>query len=648
MLWRREKRIYPSLVRCATTLNPMRQSLKQVTKKQLALSGTVLLTGLVFMEASLMWGGWPAAVKLATETLVITVMLLVLCVFLMVSQIRNLRLAVIKLNSQLNKEAEVQAHNLSNMSDLQSYTRSLIESNIDAMVVLDLHGVIIDLNKQAELSLGYAREELIGSQLKKYGVDADNTLLIIARILDEGKVNNVEMDIYARNGSQIPFSCNAAILYANPEKATGVIISMRDITNHKKIEQLLEENNLELQNAMAIAERANLAKSTFLSNMSHELRTPLNAILGFAQLMDTDEALPKATVKLSIEQILHGGWYLLDLINEILDLASIESGKVHLLSEKVSVAEVMSDCHNLIAQQAEKKFVQLVFPPAESANVFVRADQTRLKQVLINLLSNAIKYNRVGGEVRILCQQKAHGVLRISVQDNGVGMTPLQLTHMFEPFNRLGREGSAEDGTGIGLVVTRQLIQIMNGTMGVESAVGVGSTFWIELPGSDSVIPAAQSVAEPDRQEQPLMFKKTVEKKMLYIEDNVVNQTLIEQLMFMRSDIKLLVAGTGQLGLELARSAVPDLILLDINLPDIHGFELMKILKIDPLTRNIPVIALSANAMQIDIDKGLSAGCLYYLTKPINVKELMDKLDETLFSTDPAKQAPKGQNYQAI
>jgi len=626
----------------------MRQSLKQVTKKQLALSGTVLLTGLVFMEASLMWGGWPAAVKLATETLVITVMLLVLCVFLMVSQIRNLRLAVIKLNSQLNKEAEVQAHNLSNMSDLQSYTRSLIESNIDAMVVLDLHGIIIDLNKQAELSLGYAREELIGSQLKKYGVDADNTLLIIARILDEGKVNNVEMDIYARNGSQIPFSCNAAILYANPEKATGVIISMRDITNHKKIEQLLEENNLELQNAMAIAERANLAKSTFLSNMSHELRTPLNAILGFAQLMDTDEALPKATVKLSIEQILHGGWYLLDLINEILDLASIESGKVHLLSEKVSVAEVMSDCHNLIAQQAEKKFVQLVFPPAESANVFVRADQTRLKQVLINLLSNAIKYNRVGGEVRILCQQKAHGVLRISVQDNGVGMTPLQLTHMFEPFNRLGREGSAEDGTGIGLVVTRQLIQIMNGTMGVESAVGVGSTFWIELPGSDSVIPAAQNVAEPDRQEQPLMFKKTVEKKMLYIEDNVVNQTLIEQLMFMRSDIKLLVAGTGQLGLELARSAVPDLILLDINLPDIHGFELMKILKIDPLTRNIPVIALSANAMQIDIDKGLSAGCLYYLTKPINVKELMDKLDETLFSTDPAKQAPKGQNYQAI
>ena len=308
----------------------MRQSLKQITRRQFALSGTALLAGLVFMEAGLMWGGWPAAVTLATETLVIIVMLLFLCLILMMSQIGKLRLAVIKSNSQLKKEGDIHAYCLSSMSDLQSYTRSLIESNIDAMFVLDLHGVIFDVNKQAELSLGYAREELIGSPFKKYGVDVDMTLASLARILDEGKVNNVEMIIYARNGSEIPFSCNAAILYDNPESAIGVVISMRDVTNHKKFEQLLEENNLELQNAMANAERANLAKSTFLSNMSHELRTPLNAILGFAQLMDTDDTLPRATVKLSIEQILHGGWYLLDLINEILDLASIESGKVHL------------------------------------------------------------------------------------------------------------------------------------------------------------------------------------------------------------------------------------------------------------------------------------------------------------------------------
>ena len=345
---------------------------------------------------------------------------------------------------------------------------------------------------------------------------------------------------------------------------------------------------------------------------------------------------------------MHGGWYLLDLINEILDLASIESGKVHLLSERVSVAEVMADCHNLIAQQADKKVVQLVFPSSEYADVYVNADQTRMKQVLINLLSNAIKYNRTGGEVRVLCQQKSNGVVRISVQDNGVGMTALQLTHMFEPFNRLGREGSAEDGTGIGLVVTRQLIQIMSGAMGVESVAGVGSTFWIELPGADSAPPVSQNTAAPEREEQPAAFKKMTEKKLLYIEDNVVNQTLIEQLMFMRSDIQLLVAGNGAQGIDLARSALPDLILLDINLPDIHGFELMKMLKKDPLTRPIPVIALSANAMQIDIDNGLNAGCLYYLTKPINVKELMEKLDETLFSVDPAIHAPKEQTYQAI
>ena len=229
-----------------------------------------------------------------------------------------------------------------------------------------------------------------------------------------------------------------------------------------------------------MAEKANLAKSEFLSSMSHELRSPLNAILGFAQLMETGSPLPTPAQKASIDQILKAGWYLLELINEILDLALIESGKLSLSLEPMSLVDVMLECQAMIEPQAQKSGIRMSFPQFEIP-YFVHADRTRVKQVLINLLSNAIKYNRAQGTVEVTCSASTAERIRISVQDTGEGLSPEKLAQLFQPFNRLGQEASAEEGTGIGLVVSKRLVELMGGEIGVESTVGVGSVFWIEL-----------------------------------------------------------------------------------------------------------------------------------------------------------------------
>jgi signal transduction histidine kinase len=235
-----------------------------------------------------------------------------------------------------------------------------------------------------------------------------------------------------------------------------------------------------LKEAIAFAEKANHAKSDFLSSMSHELRTPLNAILGFAQLMDAGSPPPTAAQKQSIEQILNAGWYLLKLINEILDLALIESGKISLTLEPISLIEVMNECQVMIGPQAEKCGITLVFPPAD-APYRVNADATRVKQIFINLLSNAIKYNRPGGTVEVAYTAKIHGRIRICVIDSGEGLAPEKMEQLFQPFNRLGKEAGVEEGTGIGLMVSKQLVESMGGAIGVESAVGKGSVFWVDL-----------------------------------------------------------------------------------------------------------------------------------------------------------------------
>jgi signal transduction histidine kinase/CheY-like chemotaxis protein len=395
----------------------------------------------------------------------------------------------------------------------------------------------------------------------------------------------------------------------------------RDLTERNKVEAILK-------NATAAAEKANLAKSDFLSSMSHELRSPLNAILGFAQLMETGVPPPTPHQKRNLEQILKAGWYLLELINEILDLALIESGKVTLSREPVSLVEVMLECRAMVEPQAQKRGIAMTFPRFEQP-VFVKADRTRVKQVLINLLYNAIKYNKPQGTVSVECSLAKPDSIRVSVRDTGAGLTPEQLAQLFQPFNRLGKEASAEEGTGIGLVVTKRLVGLMGGLIGADSVVGNGSTFWFELGLTTAPQLAAQEAGRAALARAQLP-KDAGQRTLLYVEDNPANLELVEQLIARRTDLRMLSAAEGNLGIEFARAYQPDVILMDINLPGISGIAALKILRDDPATARIPIIALSANAVPRDISRALEAGFFDYLTKPIKVDQFMDALDLAL------------------
>jgi CheY-like chemotaxis protein len=361
--------------------------------------------------------------------------------------------------------------------------------------------------------------------------------------------------------------------------------------------------------------------------MSHELRSPLNAILGFAQLMDSDRQSPTPSQKESIAQILDAGWHLLSLINEILDLAVIESGKLSPSLERVSLDEVMIECQAMMEPQAQQRGIKMTFPHVETPR-FVSSDRTRLKQVLINLLSNAIKYNRLQGTVVVDYSVSGPDRLRIDIKDTGEGLAPDQLAQLFQPFNRLGREAGGEEGTGIGLVVTKRLIELMGGAIGVESTVGAGSVFWIELilVGAPQVVAGSEGPANAT----PPVLRGGRLRTLLCVEDNAANLKLVEQLIARRPDLLLLTAVNGALGIEIARVSQPEVILMDINLPDISGIEVLKILREDVTTAHIPVVALSANAMLRDIEMGMKTGFFRYLTKPIRVNEFMEAVGAAL------------------
>ena len=514
------------------------------------------------------------------------------------------------------------------LRDQQFYTRSLIESNIDALMTTDPAGIITDVNKQMEALTGCTRDELIGAPFKNYFTDPDRAEAGIRRVLSGSKVTDYELTARARDGKETVVSYNATTFHDRDRKLQGVFAAARDVTERKRFERTLQENNTELERARAAAEKANLTKSDFLSSMSHELRSPLNAILGFAQLMNSDSPPPTPAQTASIEQILKAGWYLLELINEILDLAQIESGKLALSREPTSVTDVMLECQAMIEPQGEKRGIRMSFPPSGTP-YFVDADRTRLKQVLINLLSNAIKYNQPNGTVVVDCRMNTPERVRISVTDSGAGLPPEMVQQLFQPFNRLGQERSTEEGTGIGLVMSKRLVEMMGGIIGVESTVGMGSVFWFELNSANEQQLEAD-LTPPLEIGMVRAARGAPLRTLLYVEDNPANLKLIEQLMARRPDIRLLSARDGTTGIQLARANLPALILMDINLPGISGIEALKILREDPATAHIPVIALSANAMPRDIEKGLQAGFFRYLTKPIRIVEFMDTLEAAL------------------
>jgi PAS domain S-box-containing protein len=514
------------------------------------------------------------------------------------------------------------------LRDQQFYTRSLIESNIDALMTTDPSGIITDVNKQMEALTGCTRDELIGAPFKNYFTDPERAEAAIKLVLREKNVTNYELTARARDGKKTVVSYNATTFYDRDRTLQGVFAAARDVTERKRLDQALQDKNVELERAKIAAEKANLAKSEFLSSMSHELRTPLNAILGFAQLMESDAPPPTRSQKGHIDHILNGGWYLLKLINEILDLAQIESGKLSLSPEPISLAEVMVECQAMIDPQRQKRGIKMTFPRFDTP-CFVAADRTRLKQVLINLLSNAIKYNRPKGRVVVDCSTSTPERARISVRDTGAGLTPEKLAQLFQPFNRLGQESSAEEGTGIGLVMSKRVVELMGGVIGVESTVGVGSVFWFELSTAAAPQPAVDG-AEPTAVAEVQEKYGAPLRTLLYVEDNPANLKVVEQLIARRSDMRLLSATNGNLGIKLARRNQPEVILMDINLPGMSGIEALKILREDPATAHIPVIAISANAMPRNVEKGLQAGFFWYLTKPIKVKEFTDVLNVAL------------------
>jgi CheY-like chemotaxis protein len=355
--------------------------------------------------------------------------------------------------------------------------------------------------------------------------------------------------------------------------------------------------------------------------------------------METDTSPQTPSQKRNLNHIVKAGWYLLELINEILDLSLIESGKVTLSAEPVSLPEIMLECRAMIEPQAHKRGIGMKFPGSD-APYFIKADRTRFKQVLINLLFNAIKYNQQGGSVSVEYGLTPPGKIRISVRDTGAGLAPEQVAQLFQPFNRLGKEAGAEEGTGIGLVVTKRLVELMGGTIGVDSVVGVGSVFWIELNLTTAPQLTAQE-AEHAAKATPQLPGSSRLRTLLYVEDNPANLELVEQLIARRPDLRLLSAADADLGIEFARAYQPEIILMDINLPGISGISALKILRADPSTAHIPIIALSANAVPHDIEKALNAGFFNYLTKPIKVNQFMEALDAALkfAQTSPARAA---------
>ncbi len=531
------------------------------------------------------------------------------------------------IHKQIEAEQTLLAQRL---RDQQFYTRSLFESNIDALITTDPSGIITDVNKQMEVLTGCTRDELIGAPFKNHFTHPEQAEAGIKLVINHKKITNYVLTARSIDGKETVVSYNATTFYDRNRKLQGVFGAARDITELKRLDQVLREKNIELENATLVAEKANLAKSDFLSSMSHELRSPLNAILGFAELMESDPIPPTPSQKLSLAQIVKAGWHLLTLINEILDLAKVESRQMPLSKEAVSLSEVMLECKAMVEPLAKQRGIKLSIPLFD-VPYFVIADRVRLKQVFINLLSNAIKYNRPNGTIIVACTNILERT-RITIADTGFGLSPDKIDQLFQAFNRLGREANSEEGTGIGLVVSKRMVELMGGTIGVESTVGVGSVFWFEL----ASISEPKQLAEEKNEEitflPPQNSPVTRLSTLLYVEDNPANLKLVEQIISRHPDMKLLMATDGKLGVKMAREHLPDVILMDINLPIINGFEALEILRKDSLTAQIPIIAVSANAMPDDVQKGIDAGFFRYITKPIRVNELMTVLNLALES----------------
>jgi signal transduction histidine kinase/FixJ family two-component response regulator len=513
--------------------------------------------------------------------------------------------------------------------------RVLVEEMNQGAVTLAADGSILYCNRRFAQLLKTPVESLIGLAFDSFVAKSEQPNF--SRLLKAGRMEGSagEIMLCAADASEVPFQLAFSLLPQDSEAemclvATDISESRQKETRLRKTMADLVEVQRALTAAKDEAERANRAKSEFLSRMSHELRTPMNAILGFAQLLALEDL--NADQREGLGHIMGGGEHLLELINEVLDISRIEAGQSSLSREPVEIAEALRESIELMQPLAAAADVRL--EPLHVATTYVLADRQRLKQVLINLVSNAIKYNRAGGSVNVTCEVSGDGV-RISVRDTGIGIPGKHLEQIFSPFERLGAEHGEIEGTGLGLTVAKRLVEAMKGTIGVESKAGEGSTFWIEFAVTKSP-PADSELDRPPPEIESITWGEG--GTVLYVEDNFSNLKLIERLFRLRPALKLIAARDGKSGLQMAREQLPALILVDLNLPDMNGRDILTKLRTEPLTSAIPVIALSADATPGQIERLMQDGAADYLTKPINVQKFLDVLDRTLNSTtQPAR-----------
>jgi len=528
------------------------------------------------------------------------------------------------------------SHQATLEDDIRLQARILEQMSEAVLLINTTNAGIVYSNAGAERMFGYGKGELIDKPIAMLNGHSKNnprdSAGEIIRILNEhgawqGDIENIKQD-----GTS--FWCSASIsTFTHPTHGEVWLAVHRDITPIKTLQQELEQHRLHLeelvrkrtyalQTAKEEAERANRAKSEFLSRMSHELRTPMNAILGFAQVLETENINAE---QLDFTHEIHrAGDHLLALINELLDLSRIEAGKMLTVLQSVNARAAVFDALQITQPLISSRQIELLNKC--DANASVLADPMRLKQILVNLLSNAAKYNHAGGRIVLECQRRDDKLLRIAVTDSGPGIAPEKQAYLFQPFERLGAEYTEVGGTGIGLALSKQLAELMGGTLGVDSSPGMGSTFWIDLPTAPAAVEETLTPALPDI----AINADSVQHKVLYIEDNAANLRLVEALFLHQPHLMLLSASNGEYGLELARRYRPEAILLDIHLPDMDGYAVLDALKADSSTRDIPVLALSADAMPIDIEIGLKAGFVEYLTKPVKIADLMQAMQRCL------------------
>ena len=503
------------------------------------------------------------------------------------------------------------------------------QSNSTLMAISNISGAFIDVNAAFLDAMGYTREEVIGRTSHELGVFEDPGLRnsIGEKLRNNIPVRNLEVNVRIKSGQQRIGLFSADTIYIGNELC--MLTMMVDITERKKAEE-------ELRQARNEADKANMAKSEFLSRMSHELRTPMNSILGFAQLMLMGELKPSH--KKGAGHILASGTHLLNLINEVLDITRIEAGRIALSMEPVGVGSVITEMIDIVWPQAVKRNVTIELEQSPANRLFVKADLQRFRQVLLNLMSNAVKYNREGGSVTIKAalQQPLNGEIskvRISFIDTGTGISGEDLEKLFHPFERVGAERSETEGTGLGLTVVKKLIDVMGGVVGVESIPGVGSTFWIELAQAENL--SGMTDVPLSKQELSTIAKSGT---ILYIEDNISNAELVGEILENhRPGLRLITSMFGINAVNEAIEFMPDLILLDLDLPDIHGSKVLSNLQANKETAAIPVVIISADAMPKQVEKLMLEGARDYLTKPLDIHMFLQMVDEWIGERDSGK-----------